>query len=191
MEAFIEFVQNWGYLAVFLGSLVEGESIILTASAMASLGHLNIYKVGLIAFCGTVIADQGLYLVGWFYGDAIFERFPKLKKQSKRAFEYLHKNDVKFIIACRFIYGIRIISPVVIGAAKVKPARFMPLNLLSATIWAIISCTGGYLLGEAMFTAFKYFDIIQQYLFIGVICVIALGFSIMQICKYLKRKKSS
>ena len=191
MEAFIDFVHDWGYIAVFLGALVEGESVILTASAMASLGHLSIIKVAIIAFIGTLIADQGLYLVGWFYGDRLFARFPKLKQKSARAFELLHKHDVLFIIACRFIYGIRIISPIVIGAARVKPLRFMPLNFVSAAVWASISCTGGYMLGAVMLEAFQYFHMVQKYLIFGVIGLLALIFSIMQIRSYCKKKKAN
>ncbi|MES2252694.1 MAG: DedA family protein [Pseudomonadota bacterium] len=187
MDAFIDFVHNWGYIAVFLGSLVEGESVILTASAMARLGHLSILKVGLIAFVGTLIADQGLYLVGWFYGDAIFARFPKLKHKSARAFELLHKYDILFIISCRFIYGIRIISPIVIGAARVKPLRFMPLNFVSAAVWAAISCTGGYMLGAIMLEAFQHFHMVQKYLIFGVLGLLALIFIIVQIRHYYKK----
>ena len=44
MEHLIQWVKDWGYLAVFLGSMVEGESIILAASSMAYLGHLSLYK---------------------------------------------------------------------------------------------------------------------------------------------------
>lgn len=188
MEAFIEFVHNWGYLAVFLGSLIEGESIILTASAMARLGHLSIVKVGFIAFMGTLIADQVLYFVGWYYGDSIFERFPSLKKKSTRAFELLHKYDALFIIACRFIYGIRVTSSVVIGAAGVKPSRFIPLNFISAAVWAVISCTGGYMLGAVMLEAFEYFDMVQKYFIFGVLGMLVLIFSLVQIRHYLKRK---
>ncbi len=188
MDAFIEFIHNWGYLAVFLGSLIEGESVILTASAMASLGHLSIMKVAVIAFIGTLVADQGLYFVGWFYGDAIFERFPLLKQKSERAFKLLHKYDVAFIIACRFIYGIRITSPIVIGAARVKPLRFIPLNFVSAAVWAAISCTGGYMLGAVMLEAFEYFHMVQKYFIFGVLGMLVLIFSVVQIKHYLKRK---
>jgi membrane protein DedA with SNARE-associated domain len=189
MNAFIEFVQQWGYWAVFLGSLVEGESVILTASAMARLGHLNIYKVALIAFCGTLIADQGLFFVGRYYGDAIFTKFPTLKQKSTKAFELLHKYDAAYIIACRFIYGIRTLSPIVIGAAGVKPARFIPLNFISALVWATISCTGGYLLGEVMLKIFEYFFMAQQYLIAAVVGGLVLIFAGMYIRRYLKEKK--
>ncbi len=191
MDSFIDFVQNWGYQAVFLGSLIEGESIILTASAMARLGHLSIYKVGIIAFIGTLIADQGLYFVGRYYGESIFTRLPKLKEKSARAFTLLHKYDVAFIIACRFIYGIRIVSPIVIGTAGVSPARFMPLNFLSALIWATISCSGGYLIGGVMLEIFESFFKVQQYLIATVLVVVLIIFVTLKIKKTINKRKNN
>ncbi len=187
----VKFVEEWGYLAVFFGSLVEGESVILTASAMARLGHLSIYKVGIIAFTGTLIADQVLYFVGWYYGDAIFERFPSLKKKSARTFELLHKYDTAFIIACRFVYGIRVTSSIIIGAAGVKPWRFIPLNFLSAAIWATISCTAGYLLGYVVLEAFEHIDTIQKYFIGGILGIVALIYAVIQIKRYRRRKKAA
>ncbi|MES2608290.1 MAG: DedA family protein [Pseudomonadota bacterium] len=194
MEAYavlVKFVEEWGYLAVFLGSLVEGESVILTASAMARLGHLSIVKVGVIAFMGTLIADQVLYFVGWYYGDAIFERFPSLKKKSARTFELLHKYDAAFIIACRFIYGIRVTSSIIIGAAGVKPWRFIPLNFLSAAIWAAVSCTAGYLLGHVVLEVFENFETVQKYFIFGVLGLLALIFAFFKIRHYCKKKKAT
>ena len=190
-EILVKFVQEWGYWAVFFGSLVEGESVILTASAMARLGHLSIYKVGIIAFTGTLIADQALYLVGWYYGDSIFERFPSLKKKSARTFELLHKYDTAFIIACRFVYGIRVTSSIIIGAAGVKPWRFIPLNFLSAAIWAIISCTGGYLLGHVVLEVFEHFDTVQKYFIGGILGIAVFVYAFVRIKRYLKQKKTT
>lgn len=190
-ETLVKFVQEWGYWAVFVGSLVEGESVILTASAMARLGHLSIYKVGIIAFTGTLIADQILYLVGWYYGDSIFERFPSLRAKSARTFELLHKYDTLFIIACRFVYGIRVTSSIIIGAAGVKPWRFVPLNFLSAAIWAIISCTGGYLLGHVILEIFEHFDTVQKYFIGGLVLIAAVVYVIIKIRNYIKQKKES
>lgn len=145
MEAFI---QDWGYLAVFLGSLVEGESVILTAGFLASQGYLSLLKIILISFTGTVIADQLLFFVGQHFGLRIIQRFPKLEEPSQRAFELLHKYDTAFILSFRFIYGIRTISPVIIGAAGVGFRRYAILNVIAAAIWSVLSCSAGYFFGD-------------------------------------------
>ncbi|WP_051908834.1 DedA family protein [Candidatus Odyssella acanthamoebae] len=164
MEHFIEIVKEWGYLAVLLGSMIEGESVILTACVMAYMGYLSIAKIVAIAFLGTLVADQGLYYVGRLYGHRILERFPKLKAPSEKAFRLLKRWDIWYILSFRFIYGIRIISPVVIGAGGISPQRFIPLNFISALVWTSVSCTGGYLLGKVI-DAID-FSLVEHYIFL-------------------------
>ena len=188
MDTLITFVQKWGYLAVFLGALVEGESVILTASGMASQGYLDLKYTMLFAFLGTTIADQLLYMLGYKYGDAIFRKFPKLQKPANRAFGLLHKYDVWFIIVCRFIYGIRVASAIVIGAAKIKPCRFIPLNILSAIIWAVISCTLGYYLGQFMVKIMEKADDIQKTIFLYVGGIAIFSWAIIKVIKAKKNK---
>lgn len=132
---------------MLLGSLVEGESVILTACIAAYFGYMSISKIVIIAFLGTLIADQTLYFVGLKYGRTLIDKRPSLKKPAERAYALLHRWDIWFILSFRFIYGIRTISPVIIGSAGVSPRRFIPLNFLAAVIWTAVSCTVGYFLG--------------------------------------------
>ncbi len=67
------FVSKYGYFAVFFGSLIEGEHIIITASAFASKQTLSIQYVMLIAFIGTMFADQLLFHIGLKFSDRLLE----------------------------------------------------------------------------------------------------------------------
>ena len=169
MEAFI---SKWGYLAVFLGSLIEGESVILTAGFLASQGYLALYKIILVSFVGTVFADQALFFLGHWSGDWILNRFPSTQKPAARAFRLLHKYNTLYILTFRFIYGIRIISPVIIGAAGISFLRFAVLNVIAAAIWASLSCSAGYVFGEMLMT---HFTPIQRFFILGSVGFIFLG----------------
>lgn len=174
MEHLIEWIQTWGYVAVLIGAMVEGESVILTACVMAYLGYLSFTKVVIIAFLGTLIADQVMYYVGRHYGDRILEYFPKMRAPANKAFILLHKWDIWFILSFRFIYGIRMISPVIIGSSGISPARFIPLNLAAAIVWTAISCAGGYLLGSVVESID--FKLIEKYIALfSVLLLISLG----------------
>jgi membrane protein DedA with SNARE-associated domain len=146
------FVSTYGYWAVFLGSLVEGESIILVASVLAAMGILSIYKIALIAFGGTLIADQGLYFVGHYFGSHVLSylrnKFPGMIPYMDKAQRMVTRYDTIYILIFRFIYGIRIISPIVIGSHGVSFKKFAFLNVISAALWAVISCSIGYYMGE-------------------------------------------
>lgn len=139
-----EFVRDWGYVAVFLGSLIEGESVIFVAGFFAHEGYLSLPKIILISFIGTLFADQALYFVGRHYGNPFIDRFPSLRPRAERAFTLLKRYDNIFILSFRFIYGIRIISPVIIGASGVSVKRFMFLNFIAAIIWSVGSCVAAY-----------------------------------------------
>jgi membrane protein DedA with SNARE-associated domain len=145
------FVQDYGYWAVFFGAMIEGESIILTASILAACGYLSILKVGAITFLGTLIADQSLYYIGYFYGPKCLtflkQKFPKIVPHLDKAASFLHTYQTLYILSFRFIYGIRIISSLVIGAHHISMKKFAILNIIAAFIWTVLSCALGYFLG--------------------------------------------
>lgn len=157
-------VSEWGYLVVFLGSLIEGESIILPAGYYAAQGVLELKKIILIAFVGTLIADQSLYMVGQLWGQKILSYFPRLKAPSQKVFSFLHEYGSFYILTFRFIYGVRIISPVIIGTAGIPFMRFAVLNLVAAAIWSVVSCGAGYLFGGFLL---HYLSPLQRFLLLG------------------------
>ena len=193
----IEFFTTHGpwlaYVILFLGSLVEGESIVLTASFLAYTGFLSLPKVMTIAFVATLFADQTLFYVGRFYGPGLLERYPKLKEKSKRVFALLHKYNTPFILGFRFVYGIRTASPLIIGAAGVDISRFTILNFCAAVIWTVISCLGGYFLGYLFADVIE--DVIhkvghyQKIAFIGVGSFLVIGLGIFYLRKKWREKK--
>jgi membrane protein DedA with SNARE-associated domain len=169
-----QFIHTYGYLAVFLGSCIEGESVVLTAGFLAAQGKLSLSKIILIAFAGTLLADQLLFFFGRAYGERFLQRFPRWRPKADHVFALLHKYNTSFIMTFRFIYGIRIISPVIIGASGVSVARFAALNVIAAAVWAVLSCGVGYLFGEALRPILDHFDEYQRLIFIGLGGVVAL-----------------
>lgn len=147
-----EWLQQYGaiavYLIVFVGSFVEGESIILLASALAyKYEQISLTTLIILAFLGSLGADQLLYFIGRHYGPRIIENNEKLKKASERVFYHLHKHSTLFILSFRFIYGIRVASSMIVGAAGVPVRKFAILNVIAAAIWATVSCLAGYTIG--------------------------------------------
>src|ERR1700722_6375918 len=124
--------------------MIEGESVIFIAGFFAHEGYLSLPKIIFVSFIGTLFADQALYFVGRHYGNLAIDRFPSFRPRAEKAFRLLRRYDNIFILSFRFIYGIRIISPVVIGASGVGIKRFMLLNFLAAIIWSVGSCVAAY-----------------------------------------------
>lgn len=145
------FIRDYGYWAVLIGAMIEGESLILTASALAAMGYLSISMVGLVTFFGTLIADQGIFFLGCAYGpkslDHLRQKVTFLRPHIDKALSFLKRHETVYILVFRFIYGIRIISPFIIGSQGIKFKRFALFNLIAAVIWTILSCLLGYFIG--------------------------------------------
>jgi membrane protein DedA with SNARE-associated domain len=175
MSLLQNFIQDYGYLTVFLGAMVEGESVIITASALAATGMLSIGWVMLVTFLGTLFADQAIYLLGLRYGPSAVRRlrtrFPKLEPHIDKGLLFLKRKETFYILSFRFIYGIRVISPFLIGAQGVPFKRFSLLNLLSAFIWTVISCLFGYFLGALLGDMITHVEWLVAGILIGVFLV--------------------
>jgi len=48
------------------------------------------------------------------------------------------------------MYGFRIIGPLLIGASRLSPKIFLPLNIIGAIAWALIFTSLGYVGGEVI-----------------------------------------
>ncbi len=88
----------------------------------------------------------------------------------------LEKYPTGFILAFRFIYGIRIISPVAIGLSKVPALKFLVLNAIAALVWGIGITAIGYLIGNAVEEIFGRLRLHRHLLVaLGVILVVVIA----------------
>lgn len=124
--------------------MFEGESVIFIAGFFAHEGILSLPKLILVSFLGTFVSDQAFYYVGRHYGNHVIDRFPSLRPRADKAFGLLKRYDVIFILSFRFIYGIRTISPLIIGSSGVGIKKFTILNFIAAIIWSVGSCLAAY-----------------------------------------------
>lgn len=143
-------VADYGYLAVFVGSVLEGESILLLAGVAAHQGTLSFGLVALIAFVGGTLGDQILFHVGRRHGAALLRRVPSWAEKVEPVRLLIRRHRDGLIVGVRFMYGLRLIGPVVIGMSEVPALRFALLNMLGAAIWAPLITWIGYAFGHAM-----------------------------------------
>jgi membrane protein DedA with SNARE-associated domain len=143
-------IEHYGYIALFIGTFLEGETILILAGLAAHLGHLELSGVILTAWAGSLFGDQLYYFIGLRHGTAFLEKHPSWKPKVHRASRLLHQHRMLVILFFRFIYGLRTVTPFAIGAAAIAPARFVPWNVLATLLWAGIIGCGGYLFGQAL-----------------------------------------
>lgn len=145
-----ELLSTWGYLAILVITFLEGESIVILAGALAQQGIMDPGLVALCALCGSFLGDQFYYTIGRHYGPPLLDRWPALRGKTEWAFRLVRKHETIFILSFRFIYGVRNVSPFVIAMSGVPRIRFMCLNFIAASIWAIAFTSIGYYSSKAL-----------------------------------------
>jgi len=165
-------VSEYGYLAVFVGSLLEGETILLLAGYATHQGYLSLHWVVLLAFCGGTLGDQVYFFLGRRFGGALLRRFPRLTGPALRVNRLLLRFHQGLIVGVRFMYGLRILGPIVIGMSEVPARRFVLFNALGAAIWAALVTTLGFLFGRALQLLL---DDAEQYEAMALLLIVGLG----------------
>mgnify|MGYP000031125615 CR=1 FL=1 len=84
-----EFIRNYGYLAVLLGTLLEGETVLLAAGFACHQGLLDWRLVAVLAVLGATLGDQSAFLVGRWKGTPLLRHFPSLERSLPRCIRRL------------------------------------------------------------------------------------------------------
>ncbi|EEE7248262.1 DedA family protein [Salmonella enterica subsp. enterica serovar Bareilly] len=143
-------IAHYGYAALVIGSMAEGETVTLLGGVAAHQGLLKFPLVAAAVALGGMMGDQLLYLLGRCYGGKILRRFPRYHTKIRRAQKMIQRHPYLFVIGTRFMYGFRVVGPLLIGASRLPPKIFLPLNIVGALIWALLFTTLGYLGGEVI-----------------------------------------
>jgi membrane protein DedA with SNARE-associated domain len=143
-------VREYGYLAVFAGAFLEGETILVLAGFAAHRGYLSLTAVITIAFVAGTLGDQFYFFLGRRWGARLLARIPWWDARAERFRELLHRHHTPVILGLRFVYGFRTVGALVIGMSPVPARRFVPLNIIGAAIWAVTVGLAGYLAGSAI-----------------------------------------
>jgi len=155
-------LETYGYLAILIGSFIEGETILVLGGFAAQRGYLQLPWVILCAFIGSLTGDQLFFHLGRWHSQKILSKHPRWRERVDRAHHTLQRYRTPLILGFRFIYGMRIITPFVIGMSRVSTGTFILLNATGAVLWAIVVGYLGYLFGsaaEALIQDFRQYEI--------------------------------
>lgn len=145
---FATLVSQYGLFAVFAGSVLEGESVLLTAGYAAHRGYLAFPAVVGVAGLGAVLGDQAWFWLGRRHGTWLLARRPALAARMDRALGLIARHPLATVLGMRFAWGLRTALPVAIGMSSLDARRFFLLNLLSALLWAPLVAGLGWSAGS-------------------------------------------
>ncbi|MEJ2642978.1 MAG: DedA family protein [Desulfosarcinaceae bacterium] len=130
-------LRSTGYPALFVGSVLEGETCLVLASLMAHQGILDLPTVIVVAYLGAVCGDHFFYFLGRLRGRSYIRRRPRWHRKLQRAEDLLQRYHLPLLLSFRFLYGLRGIVPFAVGLSGLTPRRFTLLNAVGALLWAV------------------------------------------------------
>lgn len=175
-------LQTYTYPVLVLLVLLEsvgvplpGEIALVTAAAYASLGHISIYIVIILAATGAIVGGVLGYWIGLkgglplvaHYGGYIGVR----QSHIDRAHAFFEKNGAKTILFGRFIAILRTWAAIIAGTARMSFTKFVTYNTIGSVVWAIVFGWLGYYFGRDL-------PLLETYISrasLGILIVLAVG----------------
>lgn len=168
-------ITHYGYVATFVGTLLEGESLLILSGLAAHRGYLSFPIVVLIGAIGGALGDAAFFLLGRHYGPRLVERFPRFAPAADRVHAMVERHARLTIVSVRFMYGLRAAGPAIIGSARIPFVEFALYNLLGAIAWSACWAAAGWGLGKAAERLFGDLARVERELFLVVIVMVAVG----------------
>ena len=170
----VELLRKWGYLVIVVWTFLEGETIVIIAGAVSKSVGLDPPLIALCAFCGSFLSDQVMFSLGKYKGEDVLKYFPKVASNMTKAAALFKKYDTVLILGFRFVYGVRNITPIMLGISGVSHKKFFFLNAIGAGIWALTFTYGGVLAGEAFSQAMEHLGHGILYILLAILVIVAL-----------------
>lgn len=168
-------LEQFGYLAIFIGTFLEGEAILVGAGFFAARGYLDIYLVTLVAFAGAYAGHLFWFWLGRRYGVRLLDRFPRMKRHFGRGIRVFERYGASAIILTQWLYGLRITAAVIIGMSRISLVKFLIYEAVSCALWTVVITAAGFYFGRAIEALLGRVEHIEKYS-LAVIVVVAFGF---------------
>ena|SRR5688572_15628139 len=143
-------LERFGYLAVFVGTFLEGEGILVAAGFFAQRGYLDVFLVTLVAFLGAYAGHIFWFWLGRVHGVRLLDRFPKMRKHFGKGIRMFERYGAAAIIITQWLYGIRITAAVIVGFSRISIAKFLFYEAISCMLWAAVITAAGFYFGSAI-----------------------------------------
>lgn len=155
----INLIDKFGYAGIFFTMMLESAAIPIPSEVvlpfggfLASSGQLIFWLVVLVATLANLAGAIILYLVGFFGGQPILEKYGK--------YVLIHRDDIanldrslakygaKLAFFSRLLPGIRTFSSIVLGTGRLNFKKFFVYTLAGSLIWNLPLAYAGLVTGK-------------------------------------------
>jgi membrane protein DedA with SNARE-associated domain len=157
----LSLIGRYGYLIVFLGVMLEGvgiplpgETVLITAGALAHRGSLTLWETMVMGSLGAVMGGQAGYFVGRFGGRPFVLRWGRYvfitPERLGRAESFFERHGGKAVFFGRFFAGLRVFGALVAGMSRMSWRKFTLYSVLGGVVWATAAVALGYFLWASL-----------------------------------------
>jgi membrane protein DedA with SNARE-associated domain len=140
--------------AAFVGILIPGELVVISAGYLAFQGYLEPEICFWIIAIGATLGDFTGYRMGKAAGRDYFANHKRLlflrKKHIEKAEALLKEQGGMAIFLSRFVVGLRAITPFTAGMSRMSYSQFLVNNVAGAIVWTAVYVVLGYLLALSL-----------------------------------------
>ena len=172
-----QFLETWGYLAIFLLTVLESACIPIPSEVTLGLGgalasgaviggaqgHLSLGLVIVVGIAGSVCGSLLAYVVGRTGGRALVDRYGKYVLLSHsdldKAEAWFSRRGEWMVLYGRVLPFIRTFISLPAGMARMNVAKFTVLTTIGVSLWVTLLTVIGYTLGGSWNKMIKAFGV--------------------------------
>ena len=152
----VALVSRYGLLAVFAGSLIEGEGILIVASMLSQQGVLDPVRVWLAASSGAWLGHLFWFTTGRVIrGRRLALGSAAFRARSAKVKRLIEARPVTAIFLLQYLYGLRLVGAVALGLTELSLLRFAVYQIVNCLVWAGLIGGVAYLLGGLVTEIFQ------------------------------------
>jgi len=178
----VEWLKEYGYIVLFVWSMMEGETGLVMAGILCHTGDMNLPIAILVAGFGSFLMDQVWFYIGVHNKAYVHKEFSKHRRKFARSRLLVRKFGAWIVFGQRFIYGMRTIVPIVVGMSGYDKVKFAIVNFISGFIWASITIIPAYIFGEELIGGIHW---LKEHWYFGVM----FGLSMVGLLYYISMKE--
>lgn len=132
-----EWIEQYGYWAVLLGTIIEGEASYLAGIISSRLTDLNPFVIAACGFIGGMIRDFTIFTLSLRGSKTrwVAKRIDQEKLEKVR--NWIERRPFYFLIFHRYAYGFSTAVMIVLGAARYPVHKYILLTVTACFVWVL------------------------------------------------------
>lgn len=150
----IEYLLAYKYLAIFIGCIAEGPTVMAATGFLLKLGYFSIIPAFFALLLGDLVADIGWYAVGYYNWYGIINKFGNFigfkKSVSDKITDLYHKHHEKILFFSKLSmgFGFALVVLVTAGRLRIPLKKYIAINFFAGLFWTGFMMALGYFFGN-------------------------------------------